>query len=237
MKKAIIAGFALLIIGCLSNGCESPDELEFSEIVQTKTSVKENDLYPIGVIPNWAKEKLPAEIYEKIEIMSKYFIIDYAFLRNDITPERWEEIKYSINSMCQQIQEGKISKEAPAIFAIASEQPSNSYFAIEQMEMLEPGCVLRGTTLTVYKSQFGPSVKISCTYHYNTNTKAVSNIECTTYATSYLPAHSPQFQGSTRTSYDGQAGVIVGICVGTLSFNNGDYTENENVSKDFSIIP
>lgn len=65
MKKAIIAGFALFIIGYLTNGCENSNKLEFSEIVQTKTSVKENDLYPIGVIPNWAKEKLPAEIYEK----------------------------------------------------------------------------------------------------------------------------------------------------------------------------
>lgn len=156
MKKAIIAGFTLLIIGNLSNGCKNSNKLEFSEIVQTKTSIKQSDIAPIGSIPEWVKSKVSSDIYAKLEIMSTCCRIDYSFLREDISPERWKDITFAIDGICKEIKIGNISLDHPIIFSVASENVTDSFQTIERLGMLEKGCVGRSKQIELFTSKYGP---------------------------------------------------------------------------------
>ena len=237
MKKAIIAGFALLIIGCLSNGCESPDELEFSEIVQTKTSIKQSDIAPIGSIPEWVKSKVSSDIYAKLEIMSTCCRIDYSFFREDISPERWKDITFAIDGICKEIKIGNISLDHPIIFSVASENVTDSFQTIERLGMLEKGCVGRSKQIELFTSKYGPVLYAIIDYVYNTNTKAVSDIEGEVFLAPLSTGQNASFNGKARAFHLSNNTIQI-TCNGKLSITDKNGTLlYENVNVDVHFVP
>lgn len=237
MRRISITVLALLVICISHNGCENSNDFEFDEIIQTKAAIEQDSLTPIGTIPNWVKEEVPIDVYDKLKTVSSYFMIDYSFLRKRISPKRWQDIKYSMDNICKQIEEGTFCKEELNIFAIASQQTNTDFRAIEVLDMVEGDIKARSETTTVYESQYGPSVKVTCDFFYDEQKKVASNIKCSVHAVSSAPEHHATFQGSANAIYNGQVGAIEGECSGTLTFSIPNQIINENVHANIRIIP
>lgn len=253
MKKAIIAGFTLLIIGNLSNGCKNSNKLEFSEIVQTKTSIKQSDIAPIGSIFEWvktkispdtqleilgilgqkclpintissAKDKIPTHIYKKFQSLPPYFSIDGAFLKENVSEKRWQQIGQLLDTLAV-LYTTLVSKDNPGLL----------YITPESETMSQSNKFLYANTITL--SKFSPNIELKFSYSYTCQNNAVSELETNFYTICTEKDRNVKFQGAIDADIK-TGNIIIGAFSGTLSsYKEGDkLVNNENISRHFIIL-
>lgn len=233
MKKAY--NFLIIfLIGCIV-GCNNDIKISDSnKPLQTKSIISLESPAPLNTIPQWVKEKVSSDIYEKLKTISTSFLIDYSFLHKDISEKRWEEISQSMDELCKMVEEGKVSAEHPWIWTVASEKPKTSFFKLERLrsDEYDQNEEPRTHTLKVYTASKCSDVyvQVSVNYTYNTATHVASKVSASASAHSELSSRNPNFSGSCQADYSSSVQCILGSCGGILSYNSSpNYRENETL--------
>ena len=246
MRKVFIylSLIILSMIGSCVAGCENHFATTQLKDQLKSDSIVAEPLTPLNVIPMWVKEKVTSEEYGMLEKISTRFLVDYSFLRKDISAKRRQEIALHMKTLCKMIEDGIISEDSPWVWSVASERHSISknsrlerLYSEEMDENEEP----RSQALIVYTAAKDDEVYLQATvsYTYNRETKVASDVKVSFTAMSSIPARRPTFSGSGNADYNSGSKNIQGSCAGTLSYyDSNTHIENEMFqNKQFVVTP
>ena len=220
----ISVNMMLLIAFYMFQSCStslSPDLVNNSknlESVVSQLSLSEKSCYsPIGVIPDWAKEKMTANEIKMWEQISQQYRVDYSFLLND----SWIISKERINTNLIQLQKDIDKHDIGKIKYLSIELPNRN---IENnLKQLSSSEFDQNGRLNIQQTFYENGVNIHFTAHVSFIKNG--NIYVYTHVDSYnfeFP-RDMTFSGSKGCLVTGQGYMDV-YCVGNVYKNNSFYT-------------
>lgn len=216
MIKQILS-LSLILCFCFKAYCfESIDSIP-------KTIDKEQNYLPTNTIL-LAKDKIPAFIYEKFRFLPPYFSIDNAFLKENVSEKRWQQI-------------GQLLDTLTALYTtlVSKDNPGLLYITPESETMSHSNKFLYANTVTL--SNFSPNIELKLSYSYKYQNKAYSGLETNFYTTCTEKDRHVKFQGGIAANIK-TGNIIIGAFSGTLSsYKEGDkLVNNEEISCHFIIL-
>lgn len=216
MIKQILS-LSLILCFCFKAYCfESIDSIP-------KAIDKEQNYLPTNTILS-AKDKMPACIYEKFRFLPPYFSIDDAFLKENVSEKRWQQI-------------GQLLDTLTALYTtlVSKDNPGLLYITPESETMRHSNKSLYANTITL--SKFSPNIELKFSYSYTYQNNTVSELETNFYTTCTEKDKHAKFQGAIDADIK-TGNIIIGAFSGTLSsYKEGDkLVNNEEISRHFIIL-
>lgn len=236
--------FITLILGGIIISCENMNKTQdWDKDLQSKNPISMEVPAPLNSIPQWVKEKVNSDTYEKLKIISTRYHIEYSFLREDITQKRWQKIDRSMDELIEEIEAGKIPENSHWIWTVTPERSVSSFLKLERLSLEEydENEEPRSQNIIIYSaiSLTDVYVGVVITYTYNRATEAASGISVSVYAESEIPSREPNFNGNCIADYSPSTKSILGSCSGTLSYNDSEHHRTNEVLQNvqFRITP
>lgn len=219
-------GIGMLFVTCKQHEIDSNLEIQEESISSLERTISTNEMSefaPLGVIPEWAREKMSPEECELWGIMSRQFKVDYSFLNMPYYVSNREGVTTKIRNICEAINNGEIPESEYGIsFSVIcpKEYNANLFDGVERLSNNEGGGIgeTKNWTCSVFKND-NVSHEFYIIY---TRTKS----EIIEHASSFTSKpSSASFHGAQSHRIDINGYVHIN-CIGYIAHDGKEYDIN-----------